>query len=98
MAKKPYFISGCNIAGGRETRTYGVMVRTGELVYECSMEGCSNSTENVASDDMLVIQRHTQTVRAVEGRSGTERLVFLLFVYDSNCEVLLCKELVEEHY
>jgi hypothetical protein len=93
-----YFISSCNIAGGRETRTYGVMVRTGELVYECSMEGCSNATENLASDDMLVIQRHTQTVRAVEGRSGTERLVFLLFVYDSKCEALLCKELVEEHY
>lgn len=74
------------------------MVRTGELVYECSMEGCNNSTENLASDDMLVIQRHTQTVRAVDGRSGTERLVFLLFFYDSKCEALLCKELVEEHY
>lgn len=80
MAKKPYFISGCNIAGGKETRTYGVTVRTGELMYECSMEGCNNSTGNLASDDMLVIQRHTQTVRAIDGRSGTERLVFLLFV------------------
>jgi len=70
------FSSNLAIAGGRETRTYGVMVRTGELVYECSMEGCNNSTENMASDDMLVIQRHTQTVRAVEGRSGTERWNF----------------------
>jgi hypothetical protein len=74
------------------------MVRTGELAYECSMEGCNNSTDNLASDDMLVIQRHTQTVRAIEGRSGTERLVFLLFACDSKCEGLLCKELVEEHY
>jgi hypothetical protein len=73
------------------------MVRTGELVYECSMEGCSNFTKNLAPDDMLVIQRHTQTVRAIEGRSGTERLVFLLLVYDSKFEALLCKELVEEH-
>jgi hypothetical protein len=55
------------------------MVRTGELVYECSMDGCSNSTENLAPDDMLVVQRHTQTVRAVDGRSGIERLVFLMF-------------------
>jgi len=74
------------------------MARTGELVYECSMEGCNNSTDNLTSDDMLVIQRHTQTVRAVEGRTGTERLVFLLFVYDRKCGALLCKELVEEHY
>jgi translation initiation factor 2-alpha kinase 3 len=72
--KEIYFIYGY-VAGGKETRTYGVIIRTGELVYECSMDGCSNSTENLAPDDMLVIQRHTQTVRAVEGRTGTERLV-----------------------
>jgi hypothetical protein len=52
------------------------------------MEGCSNSTENLTSDDMLVIQRHTQTVRAVEGRTGTERLVFLMFAYDRKCGAL----------
>ena len=86
-----YFICDCNIAGGRETRIYGIMVRTGELVYECAMDGCNNSTENLASDDMLVIQRHTQTVRAVEGRSGTERLVLLLFIYDRKCGALLCE-------
>jgi hypothetical protein len=45
---------------------------------------------------MLVIQRHTQTVRAVEGRTGTERLVWLLFVCGRKCGALLYKELVEE--
>lgn len=67
------------IAGGKETRTYGVAVKTGELVYECSMDGCNNSTENLTPDDIVVIQRHTQTVRAIEARTGTERLVYLLF-------------------
>lgn len=70
------FSSNLAISGGRETRTYGVAVRTGELVYECSLDGCSNSTENLAPDDMLLIQRHTQTVRAVEGRTGSERWNF----------------------
>jgi hypothetical protein len=67
------------IAGGKETRTYGVAVKTGKLVYECSMDGCNNSTENLTPDDIIVIQRHTQTVRAIEARTGTERLVYLLF-------------------
>jgi hypothetical protein len=70
------------IAGGKETRTYGVAVKTGKLVYECSMEGCNNSTENLTPDDIIVIQRHTQTVRAIEARTGTERLVYLLFCHE----------------
>jgi hypothetical protein len=46
------------------------------------MDGCNNSTENLTPDDIVVIQRHTQTVRAIEARTGTERLVYLLFSHD----------------
>jgi hypothetical protein len=77
------------ISGGKETRTYGVAVKTGQMLYECSMEGCNNSTENVTPDDIIVIQRHTQTVRAIEARTGTERLVFLLFCHGRNGVALL---------
>ncbi|XP_032595670.1 eukaryotic translation initiation factor 2-alpha kinase isoform X2 [Drosophila grimshawi] len=107
------------ISGGKETRTYGVSVRTGQLLYECSINGCVNSTnggtsindtieESPASpgdnnhheqqreqndeqlrdengyiiphnsqlDDVIVIRRQTQTVRAVESRTGIERWNF----------------------
>ncbi|XP_023302859.2 eukaryotic translation initiation factor 2-alpha kinase [Lucilia cuprina] len=104
------------ISGGKETRTYGVSARTGQLLYECSMNGCVNSTdaefqnrnatktveqdddvsvedeENLKKDDIngngyvrehdpliddvIVVRRQTQTVRAVETRTGVERWNF----------------------
>ncbi|XP_030374103.1 eukaryotic translation initiation factor 2-alpha kinase [Scaptodrosophila lebanonensis] len=99
------------ISGGKETRTYGVSVRTGQLLYECSLNGCVNATDggraihddmgdtidNVDDannedhlrdesgyilahdplvDDVIVVRRQTQTVRAVESRTGIERWNF----------------------
>lgn len=76
------------ISGGTEVRTYGINSRTGRLVYECSMGGCKNKnltevleegqSEQQAKydpmvDETLVLKRHTQTVRAIEPRSGNER-------------------------
>ncbi|XP_069671586.1 eukaryotic translation initiation factor 2-alpha kinase isoform X4 [Periplaneta americana] len=70
------FSSELAISGGKETRTYGVVAKTGQVMYECSMEGCTNSTDNLTADDVIVIQRHTQTVRAIEARTGVERWNF----------------------
>lgn len=108
------------ISGGKETRNYGVSVRTGQLLYECSINGCINSTSDQSAindkieelphdedeefngeqqqqqqhdeqlrdengyiiphdsllDDVLVVRRETQTVRAVESRTGLERWNF----------------------
>ncbi|KAH8383200.1 hypothetical protein KR009_007268 [Drosophila setifemur] len=99
------------ISGGKETRTYGVSIRTGKLLYECSINGCVNSTDDGLSinekiedsdqvdpldevddhlrdeagyvvdhdpllDDVMVVRRQTQTVRAVESRTGMERWNF----------------------
>lgn len=95
------------ISGGKETRTYGVSARTGKMLYECSMHGCTNSTELEGNatvtieddeesndddeehssprymaehdplvDDVIVVRRQTQTVRAVETRTGIERWNF----------------------
>lgn len=69
------------------------------MVYECSLQGCKNTTELDAFDverhgpprefkyeedrehdplvdDIVVIRRETQTVRAVEPRTGGERWNF----------------------
>lgn len=100
------------ISGGKEIRTYGISARTGQMIYECSLDGCTNNTnvkhvmekdslkdsshlhssQNAANienyrdsiedkhdpllDDVVVIRRHTQTVRAVETRTGVERWNF----------------------
>ncbi|EDW34278.1 GL22166 [Drosophila persimilis] len=102
------------ISGGKETRTYGVSARTGQLLYECSINGCVNVTaegraindtiedvkeeplsddaaddddhiideagyivaHNPLLDDVIVVRRQTQTVRAVESRTGIERWNF----------------------
>lgn len=105
------------ISGGKETRNYGVSVRTGQLLYECSINGCINATSDQHAindtieefdqdedqqqeqerdhddeqlrdkdgyilphdsllDDVIVVRRQTQTVRAVESRTGVERWNF----------------------
>ena len=80
------------ISGGRETRSYGISSRTGSIIYECSMNGCKNLTGSALNedvldktpktgfdpllDDVVVIRRQTQTVRAVDPRSGSERWNF----------------------
>lgn len=80
------------ISGGKEVRSYGVNCRTGHIAYECSMNGCNkrNYTMDIVGDsseipqanfdplldDVLVVRRQTQTVRAIEPRLGTERWNF----------------------
>lgn len=59
--------------GGIEVRTYGVGFRTGQFKYECNSIKCSNTEEGNDGDDVLVIERSTHTIRAVEPRTGSER-------------------------
>lgn len=61
------------ILGGKQLRTYGVGFNTGKILYECSLYGCQNKTDDAENEDILVIERTTITVRAHEPRSGTER-------------------------
>lgn len=75
------------ISGGKEVRSYGINSRTGKVVYECSMNGCKNlnltevreeneDKPDPVLDDILIVKRETQTVRAIEPRSGNERWNF----------------------
>ncbi|XP_050314345.1 eukaryotic translation initiation factor 2-alpha kinase [Anthonomus grandis grandis] len=63
------------IAGGLEIRTYGVGFRSGKLIYECTQSKCANH-EKEEMDDILVLERSTQVIRAVEPRTGHERWNF----------------------
>lgn len=65
------------ITGGKEVRTYGVDVHTGHLQYMCSADGCHvEPAEAGTSSEFLVLRRHSQIVRAIEPRTGTERWNF----------------------
>ncbi|KAK9509499.1 hypothetical protein O3M35_006804 [Rhynocoris fuscipes] len=71
------------ISGGKESRTYGVDVSTGRVLYECSMNRCDNTTDDeIVPGDIVLVQRNTQTVRAVEPRSGIERWNFSVGQHD----------------
>ncbi|KAL1122849.1 hypothetical protein AAG570_003175, partial [Ranatra chinensis] len=71
------------ISGGKESRTYGIDADTGRVLYECSMNKCDNLTgfEDIPGDVVLV-QRQTQTVRAIEPRSGAEKWNFSVGQHD----------------
>lgn len=61
------------IAGGVEVRTYGIGFYSGKLFYECTPSKCTNEDNTDVVEDVLLIERTTQTIRAVEPRSGSER-------------------------
>lgn len=53
----------------------GVAINTGKILYECNINECMNHTdrESHMGQEILIIQRLQQTVRAVEPRTGVER-------------------------
>lgn len=71
------------MTGGKESRVYGIEMDTGQIRYECTLAGCfgpdgdeKNEKNNDDMEDILVVKRETQTVRAVEPRTGTEKWNF----------------------
>lgn len=70
------------MTGGKESRVYGVSAKTGKIRYECTMDGCFKpSGEPLSSkendlEDIIIVKRETQVVRAVEPRTGSEKWNF----------------------
>ncbi|XP_046430565.1 eukaryotic translation initiation factor 2-alpha kinase isoform X2 [Neodiprion fabricii] len=65
-------------SGGKETQSYGVSSLTGQVLYECDINGCTNKTDgnDQIDQEVLIIQRFQKTVRAIEPRTGHERWNF----------------------
>lgn len=70
------------VAGGKEIHTFGVSLRSGNIIYECSMKGCGNISHSTNVEEVLIIQRWGQIVRAVEPRTGLERWNFSVAQHD----------------
>lgn len=70
------------VTGGKESRTYGIVLETGQISYECSMNECTHFQEQEPTKDMLVVQRNTQTVRAHVPRTGEQKWNFSVSLHD----------------
>ena len=46
------------IAGGKESRTYGIDLNSGRIIYECTLHGCTRDPKQPEDDmeDVLVVQ------------------------------------------
>ena len=70
------------MTGGKESRVYGIELNSGRIKYECTMDGCFGPAGETLSpkeddlEDIIIVKRETQVVRAVEPRSGTEKWNF----------------------
>ncbi|XP_011135236.1 eukaryotic translation initiation factor 2-alpha kinase isoform X2 [Harpegnathos saltator] len=71
-------------SGGKEVHSYGVHTKTGKILYKCDITGCINNTDDKGylQQEVLVIKRLQQTVRAVEARTGIERWNFSVGQHD----------------
>ncbi|XP_043248351.1 eukaryotic translation initiation factor 2-alpha kinase isoform X1 [Colletes gigas] len=70
-------------SGGREVNSYGVSSATGKVLYECGINGCTNTNgDSYIEQDVLIVRRYQQTVRAVEPRTGIERWNFSVGQHD----------------
>ncbi|PZC83031.1 hypothetical protein B5X24_HaOG208898 [Helicoverpa armigera] len=65
------------IAGARETLWFGLDATTGGVIYECGSGGCSTEQQTAnAGRDVIVLRRHSSTVRALDPRTGSEKWNF----------------------
>ncbi|KAG8033834.1 hypothetical protein G9C98_008315 [Cotesia typhae] len=75
-------------SGGKEIQTYGIVSNTGKLLYHCTSSGCNNNTDgDRLHNDVLIIQRVQQTIRAVEPTTGTEKWNYSVGTHELNLVV-----------
>ncbi|CAG9112592.1 unnamed protein product [Plutella xylostella] len=63
------------VAGGRESLWLGLDAHSGAVVYSCGTRGCSGERDS-AGRRLLVLRRHSSTVRALDPRTGSEKWNF----------------------
>ncbi|CAG2105756.1 unnamed protein product, partial [Medioppia subpectinata] len=66
------------ITGGQESHISGIDIATGRVFYECGLKGCPTTqlNENETFDNLILIKRITQTIRAIDPRSGRQKWFF----------------------
>ncbi|CAH1636164.1 unnamed protein product [Spodoptera littoralis] len=76
--------------GARETLWFGLDAHTGGIIYECGSGGCSTEQQTAyAGRDVIVLRRHSNTVRALDPRTGSDHgyFVYLQETCDQSVQV-----------
>lgn len=60
-------------SGGKFNEILGLEPQTGEVKYICNSRGCPQQQTTGANDQILVVKRVSQNVRAIDPKTGTER-------------------------
>lgn len=61
-------------AGRSDNKWFGIRLSDGSLLYECSFDDCQPNNENEStSDEVLIVQKKSHGVRAVDPRTGKEK-------------------------
>jgi hypothetical protein len=45
------------VTGGKESRTYGILLNTGQISYECSMNECTNFQVFIVANFYVFVSR-----------------------------------------
>ncbi|KAI1278088.1 Eukaryotic translation initiation factor 2-alpha kinase [Halotydeus destructor] len=91
------------VTGGTESRSFGIDLMSGRTIYECGFSNCFRPSEmnqeNDSRREIIMVQRHSQVVRAVDPRTGTERWNFTVGEYEVSLvnAPKKCKVLEEDH-
>ncbi|XP_064118578.1 eukaryotic translation initiation factor 2-alpha kinase 3-like [Macrobrachium nipponense] len=78
------FNSDTIFTGGKSTEVWGMALDTGKLMYVCNSSGCKRQRTASKPSQLLVVKRTTQTVRAVDPKSGDERWNFSVGQHEIN--------------
>ncbi|GAB1598848.1 eukaryotic translation initiation factor 2-alpha kinase-like [Argonauta hians] len=86
------------MVGGKTIRNYGIDMKSGQLRYTCSKNGCQQFGHSETlndEEDLLVITRNTRTVRALDSRTGAEKWNFSVGHHDVNYIGILQNKLTD---
>ncbi|KAK7074813.1 hypothetical protein SK128_001823 [Halocaridina rubra] len=78
------FNSDTIFTGGKSTEVWGLALHSGKLIYVCQSSGCKRDQTAVKPSHTLVVKRISQTVRALDPKSGEERWNFSVGQHDIN--------------
>lgn len=77
LLKKSVKFEGALLAGGHISKIIALNRHDGSIAYECDINGCSQM-ENNTFDDVVLFQKRTQSVRAINSLSGKEEWHFVV--------------------
>ncbi|XP_045613966.2 eukaryotic translation initiation factor 2-alpha kinase [Procambarus clarkii] len=83
--------------GGRDSEVWGIAAGSGQIAYICNSFGCKRRRTASNPTQVLIVRRVTQTVRAVDPKSGDERWNFSVGQHEVNLAGGGCDSMTTRH-